>query len=43
MTESAPLNWKVGDVIADLSEVTSILGEGSHSLQSSNCKVQSAN
>jgi hypothetical protein len=28
MSESAPLNWKVGDVIADLYEVTGVLGEG---------------
>jgi hypothetical protein len=24
----APRNWKVGDVIADLYEVTGVLGEG---------------
>ena len=28
MSESAPRNWKVGDVIADLYEVTGVLGEG---------------
>jgi hypothetical protein len=28
MSDSAPMNWKVGDVIADLYEVTGVLGEG---------------
>jgi hypothetical protein len=28
MSESAPLNWKVGDVIADLREITGALSEG---------------
>jgi hypothetical protein len=28
MSESAAVNWRVGDVIADLYEVTGVLGEG---------------